>query len=148
MGSWRQQAVIDAPVDVVWGLVGDPNRYPEWAHNVIEVTGLPEVGQGAAFRQQSRLPIGSTTTTFVIDKLDEMREIRLHCTLSGYYSRWLLTEAQDATFADVEIGMEPSRLPYRAMDAFTGKRGYRRILEQTLDSLREVADRERAAAAD
>ena len=145
MAAWRQQAVIDAPVDVVWGLVGDPNRYPEWAHDVVDVTGLPEVEEGAAFRQQSRLPIGSATTTFVIDKLEEMREIRLHCTASGYYSRWLLTEAQEATFADIEIGMEPSAVGYKVVDALTGKRGYRRVLEQTLDSLREIASRERVS---
>ncbi|MFN2617532.1 MAG: SRPBCC family protein [Thermoleophilaceae bacterium] len=144
MSAWREQVVIDAPVEVVWGLVGDPSRYPEWAQDVLEVTGVPELEPGATYRQKTRLPIGSTTTTFVVDDFEELREIRLHCTQSGYYSRWLLTEAQEATFADVELGMEPIKLPYRAVDAFTGKRGYRRMLQRSLDGLKEVADRERS----
>ncbi len=36
MASWRQQALIEAPVEEVWRLVGDPGRYPEWAGEVIE----------------------------------------------------------------------------------------------------------------
>lgn len=47
MSSWRQQALIDAPVNVVWELVGDPKRYPEWAGDVVEVTGLASVDEGA-----------------------------------------------------------------------------------------------------
>ena len=50
MPSWRQQALIDAPVQEVWSYVGDPARFPEWAHNVINVTGLAEVEEGAEFR--------------------------------------------------------------------------------------------------
>ena len=58
MPSWRQQALIDAPVQEVWSYVGDPARFPEWAHNVINVTGLAEVEEGAEFRQTTRTPIG------------------------------------------------------------------------------------------
>jgi uncharacterized protein YndB with AHSA1/START domain len=35
MSGWRRQAVIDAPIEVVWELVGDPNRHPEWFPRVI-----------------------------------------------------------------------------------------------------------------
>jgi hypothetical protein len=137
MSSWRQQAVIDAPVGAVWSLVGDPNRYPEWAGDVLDVTGLPTVQEGAQFTQRSRLPVGSRTTTFVVDKLDDLHEIQLRCLTSGYYSHWLLTEAQDATFVDVEIGMEPVALSYRAVDATVGKWWYRRLVESALDSVKQ-----------
>ena len=145
MTCWRQQALIDSPIDVVWDLVRDPERYPEWASDVVEVTGLPTIAEGATFTQKTRL-IGTATTTYVIDTLEEdLRRIRLRCTKSGYYSDWALTEAQGETFADVEIGMEPTTLPFRAIDATVGKRMYRKLLEQTLVTLRQRAA-ERAAA--
>ena len=28
MAAWRQQALIDAPLEVVWSLVGDPRSFP------------------------------------------------------------------------------------------------------------------------
>lgn len=147
MSSWRQQALIEAPIEVVWRLVGDPKRYPEWAGEVIQVTGLASVDQGATYTQVSRLPLGNVTTTFLVDELEEMKGIRLRCTKSGLFSNWLLTEARGSTFADVELGMEPTALPYRAMDLVLRKRWYRRILEQSLDTLRDAATRERTAAA-
>jgi len=47
MPSWRDQALIDAPIEVVWGLVGDPRRFPEWAGDTLEVTGLATVERRA-----------------------------------------------------------------------------------------------------
>ena len=144
MSSWRQQAVIDAPVEAVWRLVGDPKSYPEWAGNVIEVTGLATVDEGTTYTQTNKFVVGKMTTTFQIDELEELREIKLRCLQSGYYSRWVLTEAQEATFADVEIGMEPKNLGARAVDATIGKRWYRGITERAIDGLREFAGREPA----
>jgi hypothetical protein len=145
VSSWRQQALIEAPIEVVWRLVGDPMRYPEWAGGVVDVTGLPSIDQGATYTQVSRSPLGKVTTTFVIDALDEMKSIRLRCTESGYYSSWLLTEARGSTFADMELGMEPTAFQYRAMDMLMRKRWYRRMLEESLDTLREIVARDRAA---
>ena len=39
MSAYHQQAHIDAPLEVVWGFVGTPSRYPEWWPRVIEVRG-------------------------------------------------------------------------------------------------------------
>src|SRR5918996_3577150 len=39
MSAHRQHAHLDAPLETVWGLVGSPNRYPEWWPRVIEVRG-------------------------------------------------------------------------------------------------------------
>jgi hypothetical protein len=144
VSSWRQQALIEAPIEVVWALVGDPRRYPEWARDVIEVTGLATVDEGAEFTRVGRLPLTSTTTTFVIDALEEMKHIRLRCTRSGMYGDYVLTEAQGATFADAEVGMDPTGLQYRALDAMLTKRWYHSVLVQSLDRLRDVAERERA----
>ena len=142
MSSWRQQALIEAPVESVWELVGDPNRYPEWAADVISVTGLATIDEGSTYRQVSKSPLGKTETTFMIEELDELREIKLRCTRSGYYSRWLLTETQDGTFVDAEIGIEPTKLPYRASHAAAGgKRYFRRLVDGAIDGIRSVVER-------
>ena len=136
MSSWRQQTLIEAPVDDVWQLVGDPRRYPEWAGDVIEVTGLPAVSPGAEFSQRIRTPLGKSTTRFVVDELEDLRKIRMRCLQSGYYSHWVLTEAGDDTFCEVEVGMDPKHVGYRAFDAAIGKRWYRNVATDWLDRIR------------
>ena len=139
MSSWRKQALIEAPAEAVWEMVGDPERYPEWAAAVLDVTGLASREEGEEFEQVTRTPLGRPTrTTFRIDELENLREIRLSCQASGLYSRWLLTEAQDNTFVDVEIGMDPTGVRPRAFDATIGKRWYRRLAEDSLDGLRNA----------
>ena len=137
MSSWRQQALIPAPVERVWELVGNPNRYPEWAGDVLKVTGLPSVVPSATYRQVTKLPVGKADTTFLVEAVEELREIRLRCMDRGYYARWLLTPARGQTFAEVEIGMDPGSLAARAVDRAIGKRWYRGVAEQYLDGVRQ-----------
>ena len=142
VGPRHEQAVIDAPVEEVWELVGDPRRYPDWVGDeVVEVTGLPTVEKGAEFEQVTRSPFGKTRTTFEIDELEDLHHIRMRCTSSGWYSRWRLTEAGGGTFVDLEIGMEPTNPGYRAMDAVVGKRWYRRVAKASFDGLKRVLGR-------
>jgi uncharacterized protein YndB with AHSA1/START domain len=136
VSSWRQQAVIEAPVEQVWAYIGDPRRYPEWAGNVVSITGLATVAPDAEFQQVSQTPLGKAETTFKIEELDDLRTIKLRCQQSGYYSRWVLTEAQSSTFAEVEIGIEPTAVQYRLLFGAMGKRYLRRLTEQAIDGLR------------
>ncbi len=41
MSAYRKQAVIDAPVEAIWELVGDPRRHPEWWPKIIEIDRPP-----------------------------------------------------------------------------------------------------------
>ena len=142
MSSWRQQAVIEASVDRVWAYVGDPRRYPDWAGNIVAVTGLPELERDAEFKQVSKVPlIGDEETTFKIEELDDLHVIKLRCQKSGYYSRWTLTEAQSSTFAEVEIGVDPTAIQHRLFFGALGKRYLRRVAEQAIDGLRTVVRR-------
>lgn len=138
MASYRQQTLIEAPIESVWREVGDPSGYPRWAGDFAEVTDLDEVKVGATFHTKSKTPIGTTESDFVVEQLDEMRGIQVRCLLSGYYMRWLLTEAGEDTFAEVEIGMDPTRMRYQAMDKTVGRRWYRNLVDQTLDRLRAI----------
>ena len=139
MGSYRQQTLIEAPVEVVWAQVGDPNTYPDWAGETVEVRGLETIEAGARYEQTQKPPVGSAKpTVFVVDAFEEMREISVRCTVSGWYLHWLLTGAGQDTFAEVEVGMDPTHLGYRAADVALGKRWYRRTAENTLEQLRKI----------
>jgi uncharacterized protein YndB with AHSA1/START domain len=152
MSVWREQALIGAPVVRVWDLIGDPNRHPEWWPMVIEVEGLPRIEAGATYRQVSRVIGGTVETTFQIEELDEMREIKLTCTRYGTYARWLITEAQGATFTDLEIGFASDRASLGAgQSIFWGmvraplaKRYLRAWAEASLAGLRTAIDAQSA----
>lgn len=52
---------IEAPVDVVWEMLVDLDRYDEWNPFIVEATGRPEVGQRLVNRLQ---PPGGRAMTF------------------------------------------------------------------------------------
>jgi hypothetical protein len=66
------------------------------------------------------------------------------CEVSGSFVRWLLTEARDDTFVDVELGMDPTAKPlqYRAFGRRLAKPLYRRWTQQALDALRATLARQ------
>ena len=105
---------------------------------MVEVRG-ERFDEGSNYAQVTRDPNGRIETTMTVEVLDDVREIRMRCTNTGTYSRWLLTEAQGNTFIDVEFGMDPIGLRYRIFDAALGKLYFRRWLEQSLAALQEAA---------
>jgi hypothetical protein len=141
MSEVREQTVIEAPVAVVWELVGDPRRYPEWLPRVFEIEG-ERFEEGTEFIQVARHPlVGREEARFLIDELDELHEIRMHCTLSGMFAHWRLTEAQDGTFVDASFGMDPLRPRDRMIDFAVGRRFFRRWLTEAVDGLKRKAGR-------
>src|ERR671924_2328372 len=139
MSSVREQLLVDAPVPVVWDLVAEPRRYPEWLPRVFEIQGK-RFEEGAEFVQVSRQPlVGRDEAHFLIDRLDELREIRMHCTISGMFVHWQLTEAQGGTFVNAEFGMDPLRRRDRLIDFTVGRRFFRRWLNEAVESLKQAA---------
>ncbi len=104
---------------------------------------MAELAPDTRFQQVSRTPLfGNEETTFRVEAFEEMREVKLRCEKSGYYSRWVLTPAQDSTFMDVEIGIDPRAIQYRLFFGALGKRHFRRLTQESLDGLRRaVAER-------
>ena len=141
----KKQALVEAPVEAVWELLSDPSRYPEWNEHTVEVTGVPtEVEKGSTYEESGRGPLGIRgSSTFKIEELDELRRIKLRCQKSGYYSRWLLTEARGDTFLNVEMGVEPLHgLRARAL-GIAHHNGYlHRTAEYSLDGLRRIFRRQ------
>jgi uncharacterized protein YndB with AHSA1/START domain len=141
VSSVRRQAVIEGPVEKVWGLVGDPRRHPEWFPKVIEVNG-ERFDEGEQYAQVTREPNGKAKQTdFLIERLDDLHEIRLACQESGMYVHWQLTDAQGNTFVDVEMGMQPKHVGNKLFDAFAGRRYFSRWLDQSIDALRRVTSK-------
>jgi uncharacterized protein YndB with AHSA1/START domain len=139
MSAIREQAVLDAPVSTVWELVSDPRRYPEWFPRVLEIEG-ERFEEGGEFVMLSRQPIvGRDETRFLIDHVDELREIRMHCTVSGFFVHWQLTHAQGGTFLDAEFGIDPIRRRDRLMDLAGGRRFLRRWLMDAVAGLKRAA---------
>jgi hypothetical protein len=138
MSAYRQQAHLDAPLDAIWALVGSPNRYPEWWPRVIEVRGQ-SFEEGDEYVQVTRSPSGEGETNFLLERRDDLREIRMSCQRTGTYAHWSLTEAQGGTFVDLEMGMQPKGLGPRLFDATMGRRYFRGWSEESLKALQDAA---------
>lgn len=146
MSAHRRQAHLDAPLETVWSLVGFPSRHPEWWPRVIEVEG-ERFEEGDEYVQVTRDPMGKDVkTNFLLERCDELREIRMSCQLTGTYGRWVLTAAQGGTFVELELGMDPNRLDHRLFDRTLGRRFFRAWSEESLQALREAARGEREGA--
>jgi ribosome-associated toxin RatA of RatAB toxin-antitoxin module len=140
MSEVHTEALVVAPPERVWELVGDPRRYPEWLPRVLDIEGS-RVYEGVEFIQVSRQPVfGRREAHFVVDRLDELREIRMHCTVGGTFAHWQLTEAQGNTFVRAEFGMDPQRPSDRLFDAAVGRRFFRRWLSESIDSLKLASE--------
>jgi polyketide cyclase/dehydrase/lipid transport protein len=150
MASWKQQALIEAPVNEVWEVLCDPSRGPEWSEEVIAVTGAPtKIERGSTYDVTARGPLRlKNTTTFKVEELDELHEIKMKCQYSGFYSHWVLTDAQGATFTEVELGVE--RMPGAeglVTSALHTKSYLRREVDKLLDGLRSAVGRTRQGSA-
>jgi len=138
MSSCRRQVVVDAPVERLWELIGDVNRHPEWWPRVEDVQ-CELLESGCTYRQVTRRPGKTITSTFSIECLDDCRELRVRCLDTGMFAGFLLSAAQDATFVDAELGMDPIQTLDRITDPIVGRPYMRRWLEQSLDGLRRAA---------
>jgi hypothetical protein len=141
VSACKSQALVDAPVEKIWELVGDPSRHPEWWPKVIEVNG-DRFEEGTEYVQVTRSAMGrDETTNFLVERRQDMHEIKMSCQVSGTYAHWVMTEAQGGTFVDVEFGMQPKTFGYRLFDGTFGRIYFRRWLEQSVEGLKKAASR-------
>ena len=140
MSLSRQQGFVQAPVEVVWDLLSDAERHPEWWPRVIEVQceGLEE---GCTYRQVTQTPLGRDEMKLLIEGRDELRSLRIRCLNTGTFVRFGITGAQDGTFVEGEMGMDPQNLRSRFIDAAIGRRYFSQWLKATLAALQDAAAR-------
>jgi len=144
MSEVRQQAYIEAPVEVVWNLIADADRHPElWPRVLaVECEGLEP---GCTYREVVQMPGGADEMKIRVDQMEDCKDLLIRCVNTGTFVHWSLTEAQEGTFVDATFGMEPSKLQYRVFDLALGRRFFRNWLQESLDAMRRVAP-ERAVA--
>jgi uncharacterized protein YndB with AHSA1/START domain len=138
MSEVRQQAYIDAPVEVVWDLIADADRHPEWWPRVlaVECEGLEP---GCTYREVVQTPTGTDEMKLRVDAMEDCKDLLIRCVNTGTFVHWTLTEAQDGTFVDATFGMEPFKLQYRVFDLAIGRRFFRNWLDESLEAMRRVA---------
>ena len=138
MSEVRQQAYIDAPVEVVWDLIADAERHPEWWPRVlaVECEGLEP---GCTYREVVQTPTGTDEMKLRVDAMEDCKDLLIRCVNTGTFVHWTLTEAQDGTFVDATFGMEPFKLQYRVFDLAIGRRFFRNWLDESLEAMRRVA---------
>ena len=139
MWSAKRQALIDAPVASVWGLVGEPDRYEEWWPRIVRVE-TDQVAPGCRYRQVSKGPFGITDEhTVEVEELEDCHVVQIRCLEPGITMRWVLTEARGGTFVEGEFGVDLDGVGKRVFGAVVGKRFLRRWLEQSLEALDATA---------
>jgi uncharacterized protein YndB with AHSA1/START domain len=124
-GTYRHQALIDAPVEDVWAVVSDPRTHPDWWPDVVDVrvdADEPLVEGGEYVRTSKFVPfLDAIEAVWVAERLEDLKEARFRCTVSGSWARFTLTPAQGETFVELESGMNPTTLRWRVMNAINGR---------------------------
>ena len=141
--SCRQQAFIDAPLEMVWALASDPDRQTEWWPDTITfecIDGAFEQGCHVRNVQKRPWPMPELETTLEVDRMIPGKELTIRCMDTGTYSRSVLTEGQGGTFIEMEAGNDPTSLKVRAQVAMGGERLFRRWVEHALERLRFAAE--------
>jgi hypothetical protein len=137
--STTLQRHIDAPVEVVWELLGDPNRHPEWWPKM-EETECAALEVGCRYRGVVKGPFGSQEHELLMDRRDEFREVSIYCEGTGVYTRFAITEARGGTFVEGCFGAEPKTIGGKVFTATNGRRYLQRWLDESLRGLSLAAE--------
>jgi hypothetical protein len=137
----KQQILIEAPPDVVWALITDVNRHPEWWPDIVEVE-CDDFHQGCTYREVKKVPFGTDDLHLVVENAEDCQRFRINCVKTGSFLDLGLTAAQQGTFVDAAAGMKPIGLRYRAFDAVVGRSYFRKWLARSLEAMKEAAGRQ------
>jgi Polyketide cyclase / dehydrase and lipid transport len=138
--SSTQQAHVEAPVEVVWDLLGDPNRHPEWWPSMVEVE-CAQLEEGCRYRGVVKGPFGDEEHELLVERLDGCREVSIYCDGTGVYTRFKLAEVRGGTFVEGCFGAQPQSLGTKVFAAVAGRRYLRTWLSKSLAALKDAAER-------
>jgi uncharacterized protein YndB with AHSA1/START domain len=140
-GTYRHQALIDSPVEDVWAVVSDPRTHPEWWPDVVDVQLDEPLVEGGEYTRTSKpVPfLDAMESVWVAERLEDLKEARFRCTVSGSWARFTLTPAQGETYVELESGIDPTTLRWRLMNAMSG-RFLKDWIVKVLDALPKEVD--------
>ena len=146
-GLYRHQTLIEAPIEDVWAIIRDPLTHPEWWPDVVDVRLEEPLVEGGEYSRSSKtLPfLNAVESIWVAERLEDLKEARYRCTVSGTWAHFKVTPAQEQTFVELETGMYPTRMRWRLMKAMSGSFFKGWILD-VLDGLTKEVDARRLAA--
>ena len=125
MPESRQQAFIDAPLQLVWELASDPDRQTEWWPDTITFECVDgDFEQGCRVRNVQKMPwpMSDMETTLEVDRMIPRKELVIRCMDIGTYTRAVLTEGQGGTFVEMEAGNDPASMRSKLEMALVGRR--------------------------
>ena len=146
-GTYRHQTLIEAPIEDVWAIISDPLTHPEWWPDVMDVRIEEPLVEGGEYVRSSRLLpfLDAVEAIWVAERLQDLKEARFRCTVSGTWAHFSVTPAQAQTFVELETGLDPTNLRWRLMKAASGSYFKGWILD-VLDALPKEVDARRLAA--
>jgi uncharacterized protein YndB with AHSA1/START domain len=144
--TFRHQALIDAPLGDVWEIVSDPRTHPEWWPEVTRIDAPERVGEGDEYLHTAKMVpfVDAVDAIWVVERMEELKEAQFRCTMTGSYARFQLTQAQDDTFVEMEVGMDPTSWRWRVAEPLFGLH-YKRWVIAVLDALPEAIHSRQAA---
>ena len=138
MSLVKQEAFLNAPVERIWELISDIDHHPEWWPRMVETeAGDHEVG--SSYRQVMEHPHGSEVAQFVVEGMEDYKLLSIRCVNSGMFMRFGLTEAQDGTFVEGEMGVDAVGIKSRVFDVVGGRRFFRSWISETFAALERAA---------
>ena len=136
--SSTQQVFIDAPIERVWELLGNPNRHPEWWPEMLEVE-CADLKEGCRYRGVVKGPFGAKAHDLVVDRFEDCREVSIFCDGTGVTTRFGLTDARGGTFVEGCFTIEPNSIGMKVLGAVSGRRLMHSWLRSSLENLRDAA---------
>jgi hypothetical protein len=106
-----------------------------------------EVEEGAEYTRVTRRMgfLDMVDTVWVVEHLEHMKEVHFRCTVTGTYTRFAVTPAQDDTFVEIEAGMDPKSRRWKVAKAVMPGRFFQGWLGDLLDALPVAVRRKKAA---
>ena len=145
--SYRHQALIEAPVGDVWEIVSDPRTHPDWWPEVVRIEAREDIAEGDEYLHVAKMMpfIDAVDAVWVVERFEELKEAQFRCTMTGSYARFQLTPAQDDTYVEMEVGMDPTSWRWRVAEPLFGLQ-YKRWVLAVLDALPAAIVSRHAAA--
>jgi hypothetical protein len=142
---------IEAPAAVVFDLIADPARSPEWQTLLAEmgdISGRPG-GIGSSYVGFHKVAGRKLASRFVVTAAERPRILQVNGTTSGGWARWTTMIVGDGPACEIQVKLEyelPGEIVGSLFGMLTGNR-IEREFRRTYDNLKRLAETRSAASA-